>query len=216
MKSRLPAPSPAHRPGAGLALLLASAWALAAPLPAAAAASPAESASPESPPPIRPLVGVLLTGTIEGNDTVVTNPDGSTAAGNLSGRYEAFAGAEFPLAPNGLTLRLTFGIHVAPMSSSSGSESFIRFPLEASVWYPLNDKLRVGGGARYAMRMRFNGAGDNTSNGLNATPGILFLADYRVLPHLSLDMRYVYERYENPAGNDVEASHWGFGATAIY
>jgi hypothetical protein len=29
-------------------------------------------------------------------------------------------------------------------------------------------------------------------------------------------MRYVYERYEQASGGDLEASHWGAGLTAIY
>ena len=36
------------------------------------------------------------------------------------------------------------------------------------------------------------------------------------MPHLLLDLRYVYERYERSSGADVEASHWGVGLTAIY
>jgi len=198
------------------ALALASAFALAA--PAVAAPSPADAATPAAAPaPIRAVAGVLLTGTAGTNDAIVTNPDGSTASGNLSGRYEAFAGAEFPLAPNGLTLRLTAGIHAtANFSGSGGSERMTSFPFEATIWYPVNDKMRIGGGARYAMRSRFSGAGGRTGDGLNPTPAVLFGVGYQLMPHLLLDMRYVYERYEQAAGGDLEASHWGLGLTAIY
>jgi len=200
------------------ACLLVLAAALAGTAPAQAAPSPADGASPEATPAgIRPLAGVLLTGTIGNNKHTFTNPDGTTATGSISNRYEAFLGAEFPLDPNGLSLRLTGGIHVsASMSGSGGSEHFTRFPLEATLWYPLNDKVRIGGGARYAMRARFSGAGRNTSDGLNATPSVIFGLGYRLMPHLLLDGRYVYERYERPTGGDVEASHWGLGLTAIY
>ncbi|HEY9027814.1 MAG TPA: outer membrane beta-barrel protein [Burkholderiaceae bacterium] len=188
---------------------------------ALAATSPAEERTPEAPKPavarIRPLAGVLVTGTVGGNDGQFSNPDGSTVSGSLSGRYEAFAGAEFPIDANGLSLRLTGGIHVsAGMSGSSGSEHFTRFPLEATLWYPINDALRVGGGIRYAMRSRFSGAGRNTSNGLNATPALVVGVGYELMPHLLVDGRYVYERYEKYGGSDVEASHWGLGLTAIY
>jgi hypothetical protein len=126
----------------------------------------------------------VLTGTLTSTNTAeVTNPDGSIAAGSLSGRYEALAGAEFPIDPNGLALRLILGVHTsASFSSSGGSEHFTRFPLEATLWYPLNDKLRIGAGARYAARLRFSGAGGKTTDGLNATPGPLVAADYRLLP----------------------------------
>jgi len=189
--------------------------ALAVAAPAFAAASPADGDG--APAAIRPLVGVMLTGTVAGNRANVTNPDGSSATGSLSGRYEAFAGAQFPIDPNGLALRLTAGIHVsAAFTGTGGSEHFTRFPLEATLWYPLGDKLVVGGGVRYAMRSRFSGPGDKTSDGLGATPAVVGGLDYRLLPHLLLNMRYVYERYERPGGLDAEASHWGLGLTAIY
>jgi hypothetical protein len=198
------------------ALALASTLAFAA--SASAAPSPADTATPAAAPaPIRAVAGVLFTGTAGTNDITVTNPDGSTASGSLSGRYEAFAGAEFPLAPNGLTLRLTAGIHsTANFSGSGGSERMTSFPFEATIWYPVNDRMRIGAGARYAMRSRFSGAGGKTGDGLNPTPAVLLGIGYQLMPHLLLDMRYVYERYEQAAGDDLEASHWGLGLTAIY
>ena len=183
--------------------------------PAFAAASPADGDS--VPAAIRPLVGVMLTGTIGTNTVGVTNPDGSVASGSLSGRYEAVAGAEFPIDPNGLTLRLTAGIHVsAAFMGAGGSEHETRFPVEGTLWYPLGDRLRVGAGARYAVHTRFSGPGGKTSDGLNATPALVVGAGYRLTTHLLLDMRYVYERYEDSSGDDLEASHWGLGLTAIY
>jgi opacity protein-like surface antigen len=214
MNSSLLSPtSPVRSRGALLlATLLA---ALAAPCIAFADAAPADAATPAAEPArIRPLAGALLTGTIASDKSTVTNPDGSTTTGSLGGRYEVLAGAEFPIDPNGLALRLTLGMHTVSMSGTS--ERFTRFPLEASLWYPLNDKLRVGTGARYAARMRFSGAGNNTTDGLNATPSLLLLADYRVLPHVSIDMRYVYERFERTKGSDADGSHWGVGTTLIY
>jgi hypothetical protein len=197
---------------------LALACALAFASPAFAAPSPADTATPAAAPaPIRAVAGVLFTGTAGTNDVAVTNPDGSTASGSLSGRYEAFAGAQFPLAPNGLALRLTAGIHsTANFSGSGGSERMTSFPFEATIWYPVNDRMRLGAGVRYAMHSRFSGAGGKTSDGLNPAPAVLFGVGYQLMPHLLLDMRYVYERYEQAAGDDLEASHWGLGLTAIY
>ena len=191
---------------------------LACAAPAFAAPSPADGAGPDVAPPwIRPVAGVLLTGTIGDDDIAVTNPDGSVAAGSLSGRYEVFAGAEFPVDPNGLTLRLSAGLHVsASFSSSGGSEHATSVPIEATLWYPLSDQLRLGGGVRYAMHTRFSGAGNKTPDNLNPTPALVFGVGYRLMPHLLLDMRYVYERYEQAKGGDLEASHWGLGLTAIY
>jgi hypothetical protein len=196
---------------------IAFALSLAGTAPAFAAPSPADGTSPDASPAwIHPLVGMVLTG--GAGKSSVTNPDGNTASGSLAGRYEALAGAEFPIDPNGLTLRLTLGIHASASFSSTGGggEHFTRFPLEATLWYPVGDKLRVGAGARYAAHPRFSGAGDKTSDGLNSTPAPLVAVDYRLLSHLSLDMRYVYERYEQASGGDLEGSHFGIGMTAIY
>jgi len=203
-----------HRPSA-----LSLAVALACSGPALAATSPADGASPEAAAParIRPLAGVRLTGTVANNDHYVTNPDGTIAVGNLGDRYEAFAGAEFPVDVNGLSIRLTGGIHVNDsLSGGGGHERFTRIPIEATLWYPLNGKLRIGGGIRYAMHPRFSGAGRNTSDNLNATPALVAGVGYEIVPHLLLEGRYVYERFEDYGGSDMDASHWGVGITAIY
>ncbi len=205
----------ARHPARALALVIA----LTGACPAFAAPSPADGASPPAAPAtIRPLVGVLLTSTVGADKTNVTNPDGSSANGSLSGRYEAYAGAEFPIDPNGLALRLTVGLHASASFSSSGggSEHATSIPFEATLWYPVSDQLRVGGGARYAMHTRFSGAGGKTNDGLSPTPALVLGAGYRLMPHLLLDLRYVYERYEQQGAPDVEASHWGVGLTAIY
>jgi opacity protein-like surface antigen len=196
------------------ALSLALAAPLALPLSARADAAPAEPVTPA----VKIIVGALLTGTVTSdNASTVTNPDGSTASGNLAGRYELLAGAEFPLDPNGLAVRLTAGVHIGEMSASTGAgERFVRFPLEATLWYPLNPRLHVGAGVRYAMRMRFTGPGRNTSDQLNATPSLLAGFEYQLLPNVALQARYVYERYEQASGVDLEGSHFGVGVTASY
>jgi len=200
-----------------LSSALAAAALLAAPLAALADASPADASSPvtdNSPPKgIHPVAGALLTGTIGGNDVFVTNPDGTSARGNLGTRYDLYAGAEFPLTAGGLRLRLTAGVHTGSFGSG---QRFTRFPLEASIMAPVTDDLRVGGGVRYPMRMRFSGAGNDTADGLTATPSVMALADYRLAAHLYLDLRYVVERYTRLTGGSVDASHWGLGVSSMY
>jgi len=192
--------------------LLALALALPVAHAALAAASPADEASPAG---IRPLVGAMLTGTVGNNKTTVTNPDASTATGSLSGRYEAYAGAEFPIDPNGLALRLTVGYHVSPFKGAS-SEHLTSLPFEGTLWYPLSDQLRVFAGVRYAMHNRFSGPGRRTTDNINATPGPVAGFGVRLMPHLELNMRYAYQRYEQANGGDLEASFWGLGLTALY
>ncbi|HEY8973776.1 MAG TPA: outer membrane beta-barrel protein [Burkholderiaceae bacterium] len=214
--TRLTFPTALRRPAPALAL--AAAFACAA--PALAAPSPAEGTTPEAAAParIRPVAGVLVTGSAGKTPGFFTNPDGTTVTGSLGGRYEAFAGAEFPVDPNGLALRVTAGIHVTSgMTASNGaSEHFSRFPLEATFWYPLNDKLRIGAGGRYSLRPRFSGPGGRTSDKLSSMPALVMGVGYQLIPHVLLEGRYVYERFEQYGGDDVEASHWGLGVTAIY
>ena len=203
-------------PRAAAALLAAGAL-LGLPGLARADAAPADASSPvtDNAPPkgIHPVVGALLTGTISNDDQPVTHSDGTSASGSLGGRYEVFAGAEFPLTAGGLRLRLTAGAHVGPLSGPNGStEHIVRFPLEASLMYPMNDDLRFGVGARYPARLRIGGGGSN----LSATPSVMFLADYRVAPHVTVDMRYVVERYSRLEGGSEDASHFGLGASAMY
>ncbi len=196
-------------PARACALILAAA----ACGPALAATSPADEASPSA---IRALAGVMLTGTIGNEKVGVTNPDGSQIAGSLGGRYEAYAGAEFPVDPDGLAIRLTVGYHVTAAFTGAGGEHMTSLPFEATLWYPIDDKLRVAGGVRYAMHSRFSGAGQHTADMLNPTPTLVAGFGYRFTPHLEFDMRYVYERYEQASGGDLDASHWGLGLTAIY
>ena len=219
-----PRPLPPKRPPR-LDLACALAAALALPGLARADASPADASSPVAPAPtgwtaygpIRPVAGLLLTGSLSNEDATVANPDGSTVRGNLGARVQAFAGAEFALAANGLRLRLTAGIHEGRMSGAGGHETVTRYPLEATLLYPVGDSLRVGGGVRYPARLRFGGAGARTSDGLSAQPGAVAVADWRLSPHLLLDLRYVVEHYQAAAGgSSVDASHWGIGATAMY
>ncbi len=201
-----------------VALLPALARAEAAPADVVTPAAPAAAAPTHSSDfgPIRPVAGILLTGTLGTATETVVNPDGSLATGKLGGRVQAFVGAEFGVAANGLKLRLTGGIQTGNLSSAGGTERFTRIPLEATLLYPINDKLRIGGGARYAAHLRFSGPGDNSSANLNATPGGLVVADYRLFEHLLLDARYVYERYESSVNGDQEGSHWGIGMTVMY
>lgn len=216
MTSPLLAPA-AHLSRVRFALALAGIAAL-APAACHADAAPAEAVTPAadgSYGPIRPLVGALLTGTIAGDPEGVANPDGSDASGVLGERVQVLAGAEFQLAANGLALRLTGGVQTGNLSGAHGSEHFRRFPLEASLLYPLDDRLRIGAGIRYAARIRFSGPGGNTSDGLSATPSLIAMVDYRLFDHLLLDVRYVYERFET-ANGDLEGSHFGIGATARY
>jgi hypothetical protein len=190
--------------------------ALAAPLGARADAAPAEAASPAAPlPPIRPLAGVLYTiGEGSNSKATLVSPDGTQkAAVDLAGVVDIFAGADFPVAPNGLAIRLTAGVH---QSSSSNGVSARRYPLEALLMYPTSPTVSIGGGVRYPVHLSFNGAGDATS-GLTSTPGWLGLVEVKFGEHLAADFRYVKEQYQmSGSATRLDASHFDAGVVAIY
>ena len=190
--------------------------ALAAPADARADAAPAEAASPAAPvPAFRPLAGVLYTiGEGDSSKAVLLTPDGQEKAQvDLAGIVDIFAGADFPVAPNGLALRLTAGVH---QSSSSNGVSARRFPLEALLMYPASPTVSIGGGVRYPAHLHFSGAGDATS-GLTSTPAWLGLVEVKFGEHLAADFRYVKEQYQiSGSAGRLDASHFDAGVVAIY
>jgi hypothetical protein len=164
-------------------------------------------------PKIRPLAGALLTvGT--GTKLQFTNPDGSVAQVDMAGVIDLYAGAEFPLAPNGLALQLTAGVH---QTSSSAGASARRFPLEAILMYPMSDAVRLGGGIRYPMHLTFSGPAGTNPAQISATPGFLGTVEVKLTQHLALNMRYVEEQYQySTSSSRLNASHFGIGVSAIY
>jgi hypothetical protein len=190
--------------------------ALAVPFAARADAAPAEAASPAAPlPPIRPLAGVLYTvGQNQDAKATLTDPSGKVTANvDLTGIIDIYAGAEFPLAPNGLALQLTVGVHE---STSDNGVSARRYPLEALLLYPVSPSVRIGGGVRYPAHLRFIGAGDSRS-GLTATPSVLGLVEIKMSQHFAVDLRYVKEQYqEDSSAARLDASHFDAGVQAIY
>jgi hypothetical protein len=189
--------------------------ALAAPLAARADAAPAEAASPmSSVPAIRPLAGVRYT-VGEGGKLSLRDPDGQVKAQvDLAGVVDVYGGAEFPLAPNGLALQLTVGVH---QTRSSNGVSARNYPLEALLLYPLFPTVRVGAGVRYPAHLRFSGAGDASSGISSATPGIVGAVQVKLADHFALDFRYVKEQYQGSANaSRIDMSHFDAGVQAIY
>jgi hypothetical protein len=165
-------------------------------------------------PKIRPLAGILFTAS-EGDKLPVPNADGNEAQVDLGGVLDLYAGAEFPLAPNGLALQLTAGVH---QSSSSNGVSARRYPLEAILLYPVSGGVRLGAGIRYPARLTFSGAANSNPDAITASPGFLGAVEIRLSEHLALNLRYVEEQYEftYPATGAYNASHFDAGISAFW
>jgi hypothetical protein len=192
---------------------------LAAPAASRADAAPAEAATPAAPaapavPAFRPLVGVLYT-VGQGSKATLVEPDGTVKAQvDLGGVVDLYAGAEFPLAPNGLALQLSIGVH---QSSSSNGVSARRYPLEALLMYPTSPSVRLGAGIRLPAHLTFSGAGDATSGLSSSTPSIVGLVEVKMTQHLALDLRYVKEQYQtSSSAARLDTSHFDAGVQAIY
>jgi hypothetical protein len=197
-----------HRPFSPALPALLCLAALAAPLSARAD----ESEGPR----IRALAGVLVTAG-EGSKLFIAHPDGAGSEVDLGGVLDLYAGAEFPLAPNGLALQLTAGVH---QSASSNGESARRYPLEAILMYPMSNNVRLGGGIRYPAHLTFSGpvsSGSGGAAGVSSTPGFLGTIEIRLTEHLALDFRYVEEQYEyTTSKGSLNASHFGAGVSAMF
>jgi hypothetical protein len=178
----------------------------------AALAAPSAQAEDWQPPAIRPLVGALLT-VGEGTKLAVTNSEGAPAQVDLGSLLDVYAGAEFPLAPNGLALQLTAGAH---QTTSSGGVSARRYPLEAILMYPVSGNVRLGGGIRYPLHLTFSGASTTNPPAISATPGFFGTVEIRLGEHLALNLRFVEEQYEYSTKGSFNASHFGAGISAFW
>ena len=164
--------------------------------------------------------GILLS---EGGDSLFTGKytDGTkidiTAGGTLAlnfGLYRNIGSA--------FDLQTTLGIHTAGTLGTNGNASFTRFPLEVMGIYQLNDKYRIGAGARKSLAAKLSTAGVATyqpSLEFNASVGQVIELQYllgkpnkKSNAKTALNFRYVKETFtEKTEGIKVKGDHIGVG-----
>ena len=161
---------------------------------------------------VRGIVGLGLT---LGGDTLatVTYFDGTTDSIKAGGMVHLYGGAEFRISPQ-LTMQATVGYHVDNTNgNSNGTLRFSRYPVELLAHYQINDKVRLGGGARLVNSAKLGSSGvlSGLDVSFNSTVGVVLEGEYMIAPQLGLKLRGVSEKYEpNGGGSSVDGNHIGF------
>ena len=176
-------------------------------------------AGPES--SVRPLLGGGLTA---GGDTLIdvrlVNAAGQTLdnsrvkAGQL---LQVYGGLEYQPVSQ-FSLQATVGYHWHNTEGADGQFKFSRYPVELLGHYHINDKWRIGAGARLVRRPKLELRSSNASNPIDAeakfdnTTGAVIEGEYVIDRKLGLKLRYVSEKYQAPSlfTGKVDGSHVGF------
>ena len=104
----------------------------------------------------------------------------------------------------------TLSVKYQGLHASNGDLTWIRFPLDALVFYRLQS-FRLGGGLTYVIHPRLKGSGEvsNINETLNNAPGVVLQGDY-LMGRVSLGLRYTLLDYR-VGGNTVKSN--GLGAS---
>jgi hypothetical protein len=179
------------------------------------AATVATPAAAQSGLPVRPFVGMGLTG---GGDELATVQftDGSSKSISAGGLIEFKAGVDWRMA-GPFSLRGSFGYHVDNTTASNGSMRFERFPLELLAFWHGSDRFRLGGGVRQATSARVTSSGQ--AGGINgnftASLGTVFEGEYFFSPQMSVYGRGVAETYKIN-GFEFSGNHVGVGVNFYF
>jgi hypothetical protein len=104
----------------------------------------------------------------------------------------------------------TLSVKYQGLHASNGDLTWIRFPLDALVFYRLQS-FRLGGGLTYVIHPRLKGSGEasNVDATLDNAAGVVLQGDY-LMGRVSLGLRYTLLDYKL-GGNTVKSS--GLGAS---
>jgi hypothetical protein len=180
---------------------------------AGATATPAQAQS--SGLPVRPFVGIGLTG---GGDELATVQftDGSSDSISAGGLVEFKAGVDWRVA-GPFSLRGSFGYHVDDSTARNGSLRFERFPLELLAFWHGSDRFRLGAGVRKATSARVSSSGQagGINGNFSASLGTVFEGEYFYSPHMSVYGRGVAETYKIN-GFEFNGNHVGVGVNFYF
>ena len=169
------------------------------------------------------LRGMMRLGGDHGGEKVLEfeYQDGSTpdvtAGGGLlftaGGVYEAYRSRG-----HGVDAQLNAGVKYRTIPPATNQDAnWLRFPVEALVFYRAPAGLRIGGGTAVHLANKFSASGDaaNGSVHFDAKPGVLLQADY-AWKELSFDLRYTGMTYQTSTGAPVGASSIGGGISYFF
>ena len=108
----------------------------------------------------------------------------------------------------------TLSVKYQGLHASNGDLTWIRFPLDALVFYRLQS-FRLGGGLSYVIHPMLKGSGEvsNIDVTLDNAPGVVLQGDY-LMGRVGLGLRYTLLDYKQN-GNTIKSSGLGltFGLT---
>ena len=162
-------------------------------------------------PQVRFLAGLGIAG---GGDTLVTVPftDGSRQDVTAGGGGILYVGGEYR-GSDVFSVEATIGIHFrTTQAATNGSVTFYRYPLDVLAHYHLNDKVRVGAGAQFALGPKLDGSGvaSNIDQSYKTAVGAIVEGEYLFTPHTGLKLRYVSEKFKpNNSNQSVSGNHVG-------
>ena len=180
---------------------------------------PASTASAQ-----RPVHGIIRVGGEYGGDKLLefeyedgTTPD-VTAGGGLL--LSVGAGAQLArLGRGSLDAQLTAGFKWRTIPPADNQDAnWIRFPVEALLFYRLPSGFRLGAGPTVHLANKFKSSGAvlNESVEFENTPGAIVQVEY-VRRNVSFDLRYTMLEYEVKSnGATVDASSIGVGIGFVF
>ncbi|UOD30433.1 outer membrane beta-barrel protein [Massilia violaceinigra] len=147
--------------------------------------------------PLRFVVGAGLTA---GGDKLATAEysNGGSIDVRAGGMLAFLAGVDYRVNQQ-FSFQGTVGFHVDQASAKNGDVTFKRFPIEVLAYFHPSDKMRVGGGVRYASSPKLNGDGFGAGvyQEFDNTVGAVIEGEYFFSPNVGLKLRYVKEEYES-------------------
>ncbi len=161
--------------------------------------------------PVRFLAGIALE---FGGDQVaeVLFEDGSTQGMNAGQGGTVFAGGQFRLnQKETFFLRASAGIKYVTTKADNAHIRLTRFPLQLTVNYVPVKKMRLAAGVvtHQAIRLNFDGLGDNTK--FTSSPGLVMEVGYGVF-----GLSYTLMTYQNPSQESFRANAIGLTVSGVF
>jgi hypothetical protein len=147
-----------------------------------------------------------------GGDEVVAVPFSSGETDSIRANEGLYLGGGISVLSDARNVEFlgTLSVKYQGLHASNGDLSWIRFPLDALVFYRMQS-FRLGGGLSYVIHPRLKGSGEasNVDARPSNAPGVVLQGDY-LMGRVSLGLRYTLLDYKL-GGNTVKSN--GLGAS---
>jgi len=149
--------------------------------------------------PARTVHGFVGIGATAGGDKLATAEytNGDTASIRAGSGVYFTGGLDFRINEQ-FSAQASASFHVDDQSAQNGSMKFQRFPIEALVFYHINEQWKLGTGLRYISSAKLSGSGAAEFDDVKFDSSLsnVVEAEYMFTPQFSLKLRYVNEKFE--------------------